>query len=444
MAKPKSRYVCQACGSISSRWQGQCADCAEWNTLVQEAAEVSNIFAAKHNLQGGGRVIPLIGLETPAALPERLPSGLAEFDRAVGGGIVAGSSLLVGGDPGIGKSTLLLQVAARLAAAGRDVVYVSGEESAEQVRLRAVRLGLGAAPVRLAAATSVRDILTTVTDDPPALLVVDSIQTMHSDLMDGAPGTVSQVRASAQELVRFAKERGTAVALVGHVTKDGTIAGPRVLEHMVDTVLSFEGERSHQYRILRAMKNRFGGTDEIGVFAMEGHGLSEVPNPSALFLTHRDDAVSGTSVFPAMEGTRPVLVEIQALVVRLASGATPRRAVVGWDSGRLAMILAVLEARCGLSFSTCEVYLNVSGGYRIADPGADLAVAAAWFWARANRPTPADAVAFGEVSLSGEVRGVAHAALRLKESAKLGFARAMLPASARDGANGIAASGFAT
>src|SRR5690349_6929179 len=270
MAKPKTRYVCQACGSVSSRWQGQCADCAEWNTLVQEAAEVSSIFAAKHNLQGGGRVIPLVGLETPAALPERLPSGLAEFDRAIGGGIVAGSAMLVGGDPGIGKSTLLLQVAARLAAEGNKVVYVSGEESAEQVRLRAVRLGLGGEPVRLAAATSVRDILTTVGDVAPALLVIDSIQTMHSDLMEGAPGTVSQVRASAQELVRFAKEHGTAVVLVGHVTKDGTIAGPRVLEHMVDTMLSFEGERSHQYRILRAMKNRFGGTDEIGVFAMEG------------------------------------------------------------------------------------------------------------------------------------------------------------------------------
>src|SRR6185503_18256490 len=275
------------------------------------AAEVSSISAARHNLQGGGRVIPLIGLETPAALPDRLPSGLAEFDRAIGGGIVAGSAMLVGGDPGIGKSTLLLQVAARLASEGHRIVYVSGEESAEQVRLRAVRLGLGAAPVRLAAATSVRDILTTVTDDPPALLVVDSIQTMHSDLMEGAPGTVSQVRASAQELVRFAKERGTAMVLVGHVTKDGTIAGPRVLEHMVDTVLSFEGERSHQYRILRACKNRFGGTDEIGVFAMEEQGLSQVPDPSALFLTRRSDPVSGTSVFPALEGTRPVLVEIQ-------------------------------------------------------------------------------------------------------------------------------------
>jgi DNA repair protein RadA/Sms len=434
MANPKSRYVCQACGSVSSRWQGQCPDCAEWNTLVQEAAEVSSIFAAKHNLQGGGRVIPLVGLETPAALPDRLPSGLAEFDRAIGGGIVAGSAMLVGGDPGIGKSTLLLQVAARLAGEGNKVIYVSGEESAEQVRLRAVRLGLGRAPVQLAAATSVRDILTTVGGgQPPALLIIDSIQTMHSDLIEGAPGTVSQVRASAQELVRFAKEHGTAVVLVGHVTKDGTIAGPRVLEHMVDTVLSFEGERSHQYRILRAMKNRFGGTDEIGVFAMEGKGLTEVPNPSALFLTHRGEPVSGTSVFPAIEGSRPVLVEIQALVVRLASGATPRRAAVGWDGGRLAMILAVLEARCGLSFTTAEVYLNVAGGYRLNDPAADLAVAAALVSALSERPVPSECVILGEVALSGEIRPVAHAGLRLKESAKLGFDTGWVPKGIKGG-----------
>ncbi|MGI8704286.1 MAG: DNA repair protein RadA [Sphingomicrobium sp.] len=428
MAKTKSRYVCQSCGSVSSRWQGQCPDCAEWNTLVQEAAEVTNIFAAKHNLQGGGRRIDLVGLDVPAALPERIVSGVAEFDRAVGGGIVPGSAMLVGGDPGIGKSTLLLQIGAKLAASGRNVVYVSGEESAEQVRLRALRLGLGDAPVRLAAATSVRDVLTTLGEsDPPDLLVIDSIQTMHSDLIEGAPGTVSQVRASAQELVRFAKERGTAVALVGHVTKDGTIAGPRVLEHMVDTVLSFEGERSHQYRILRALKNRFGGTDEIGVFAMEGVGLTEVPNPSALFLTRRGEPVSGTSVFPALEGSRPVLVEIQALTVRLASGATPRRAAVGWDSGRLAMILAVLEARCGMSFASAEVYLNVAGGYRLSDPAADLAVAAALVSALSERPVPSEAVVLGEVALSGEIRPVAHASLRLKESAKLGFEQAWAP-----------------
>jgi DNA repair protein RadA/Sms len=441
MAKLKTRYVCQACGSEQHRWQGQCPDCAEWNTLVQESA-APTVFAAKHDLSSGGRAVELVGLDAVVALPDRMRTGIAEFDRAIGGGIVPGSAMLLGGDPGIGKSTLLLQVAAELARAGRKVVYVSGEEAADQVRLRAIRLGLGGAPVQLAAATSVRDILTTVTQgEPPAMLVIDSIQTMHSDLIEGAPGTVSQVRASAQELNRFAKERGTALVLVGHVTKDGSIAGPRVLEHMVDTVLGFEGERSHQYRILRAAKNRFGGTDEIGVFAMEGGGLIEVPNPSALFLTQRGEAVSGTSVFPALEGTRPVLVEIQALVVRLASGATPRRAAVGWDGGRLAMILAVLEARCGLSFATAEVYLNVAGGYRLSDPAADLAVAAALVSALSERPVPQEAVVMGEISLSGEVRPVAHAGLRLKEAAKLGFDRAWAP-KGTEGPGGISLTRF--
>lgn len=443
MAKLQKRYVCQSCGSVSYRWSGQCGDCAEWNTLAEELPTLVTPFQAKHNLQGGGRAFALVGLDTDVALPSRLPSGIAEFDRALGGGFVEGSATLIGGDPGIGKSTLLLQAAARMAIAGRRICYVSGEEATDQVRLRARRLGLGMAPVQLAAATSVRDILTTLSGDaPPALLVIDSIQTMHSDLIEGAPGTVSQVRASAQELIRFAKERGTALVLVGHVTKDGTIAGPRVLEHMVDTVLSFEGERSHQYRILRAIKNRFGGTDEIGVFAMAEAGLAEVSNPSALFLTQRHENVSGTVVFPALEGTRPVLVEIQALVVRLASGATPRRAVVGWDSGRLAMILAVLEARCGLSFSTSEVYLNVAGGYRIQDPAADLAVAAALVSALSERPVPADAVAFGEIALSGEVRPIAHGALRMKESAKLGFGCALVPAALAAEKSGLTLSAF--
>ncbi len=445
MAKPQKRYVCQACGSVSHRWQGQCADCAEWNTLVEEVGATVTPFQAKHNLQGGGRTMTLVGLDAEIALPDRMASGIAELDRALGGGFVEGSATLIGGDPGIGKSTLLLQAAAKMALAGLAVAYVSGEEAADQVRLRARRVGLGHAPVQLAAATSTRDILTTLGQGkPPALLVIDSIQTMHSDLIEGAPGTVSQVRASAQELIRFAKERGTAVVLVGHVTKDGSIAGPRVLEHMVDTVLSFEGERSHQYRILRAIKNRFGGTDEIGVFAMVAEGLAEVGNPSALFLTQRDEGVTGTTVFPALEGTRPVLVEIQALVVRLASGATPRRAVVGWDSGRLAMVLAVLEARCGLSFSSSEVYLNIAGGYRVQDPAADLAVAAALISALSERPVPADAVVFGELALSGEIRPVAHGALRLKEAGKLGFERALLPAAVQDDKSGLKLSGFKT
>jgi DNA repair protein RadA/Sms len=445
MSKPKKRYVCQSCGSVQSRWQGQCPDCSGWNTLVEDAGGAVTPFSARHNLRGGGQPIALVGLDSEIALPERMSTGIREFDRALGGGIVAGSATLIGGDPGIGKSTLLLQAAARIASRGPAVAYISGEEATDQVRLRARRLGLGNAPVQLAAATSVRDILTTLGSAPtPSLLVIDSIQTMHSDLIEGAPGTVSQVRASAGELIRYAKESGCALVLVGHVTKDGAIAGPRVLEHMVDTVLSFEGERSHQYRILRAAKNRFGGTDEIGVFAMGEGGLDEVGNPSALFLTHRGEQVSGAVVFPALEGTRPVLVEIQALTVRLASGATPRRAVVGWDSGRLAMILAVLEARCGLSFSTAEVYLNVAGGYRLSDPAADLAVAAALVSAMSERPVPAEAVAFGEVSLSGEIRPVAHGGLRLKESAKLGFERAIVPAALAGEKGGLTLTGFKT
>ncbi|WP_164114938.1 DNA repair protein RadA [Sphingorhabdus sp. Alg239-R122] len=428
MAKAKKKYVCQQCGSVSYRWQGQCADCGEWNTLAEEAAPT--VFSAKHDLQGGGRAVELVALDGDVELPPRQETGIAEFDIALGGGLVAGSATLMGGDPGIGKSTLLLQASANLAKRGLNVVYISGEEAADQVRLRARRLGLGDAPLKLASATSVRDILTTLgKDDVPDFLVIDSIQTMHSDQIEGAPGTVSQVRASAHELIRYAKQSGAAMVLVGHVTKDGNIAGPRVLEHMVDTVMSFEGERSHQYRILRAIKNRFGATDEIGVFSMREEGLTEVSNPSALFLSDRSDDVAGTAVFPALEGTRPVLVEIQALTVRLASGATPRRAVVGWDSGRLAMILAVLESRCGLSFSSCEVYLNIAGGYKVSDPAADMAVAGALISALAEKPLPGGSILFGEVALSGEIRPVSHEALRLREAAKLGFDSAIMPSS---------------
>jgi len=426
MAKPKRRYVCSACGSVASRWQGQCADCGEWNSLTEDAPQT--VFSARHDLSSGGRTISFEPLDGKGEVLQRRTTGLAEFDRALGGGLVPGSAILMGGDPGIGKSTLLLQAAARIASAGGAVVYVSGEEAAGQVRLRAERLGLGKAPVSLASATNVRDILTTLGEmDAPALLVIDSIQTMHSDQIEGAPGTVSQVRGCAFELIRYAKENSTALVLVGHVTKDGTIAGPRVLEHMVDVVMAFEGERSHQYRILRSLKNRFGPVDEIGVFAMAGAGLEEVSNPSSLFLSGRDDPVPGSAVFPAMEGTRPVLVEIQALIVRLQSGATPRRAVVGWDSGRLAMLLAVLDARCGLNFSSAEVYLNVAGGYRLADPAADLAVAAALVSGLADKPLPSGSTWFGEVSLAGEVRPVAHAGIRLREAGKLGFQEAYAP-----------------
>ncbi len=427
MAKPKRRYVCQSCGSVTNRWQGQCPDCGEWNTLAEEAPQT--VFSAKHDLSSGGRAIRFEPLDAPGQKLIRRSSGLAEFDRALGGGMVPGSAILMGGDPGIGKSTLLLQAAANIANSSALAVYISGEEAAGQVRLRAERLGLSNAPLQLAAATSVRDILTTLGEmDAPKLLVIDSIQTMHSDQIEGAPGTVSQVRGCAFELIRYAKENGVTLVLVGHVTKDGSIAGPRVLEHMVDVVMSFEGERSHQYRILRSIKNRFGPVDEIGVFAMEGAGLTEVGNPSLLFLSGREEPMAGSAVFPAMEGTRPVLVEIQALIVRLQSGATPRRAVVGWDSGRLAMLLAVLEARCGLNFSSAEVYLNVAGGYRLADPAADLAVAAALVSALGDKPLTKDAVWFGEVSLAGEIRPVAHATIRQREAAKLGFGKAYGPA----------------
>jgi DNA repair protein RadA/Sms len=428
MARPQLRYVCQACGSAQSKWAGQCPDCGEWNTLQQEAAASTTPFAQKHSLKGGGRVLQMQPLDAVIELPQRLPTGFGELDRALGGGLVPGSAVLIGGDPGIGKSTLLLQAAGRMARAGLGVAYVSGEEAADQVRLRARRLGLADAPVQLAAATSVRDILTTMSAGvPPALLVIDSIQTMHSDQLEGAPGTVSQVRAASLELISWAKQSGTVVILVGHVTKDGQIAGPRVLEHMVDAVLYFEGEGRHQYRVLRAVKNRFGGTDEIGVFAMESDGLAEVLNPSSLFLTQREVPVAGAVVFPALEGTRPVLVELQALTVRLPSGATPRRAVVGWDSARLAMLLAVLEARAGLGFGSSEVYLNVAGGLRVVDPAADLAVAAALVSALLDVPVPADFLAFGELALSGEVRPAAHAGLRLKEAEKLGFRSALAP-----------------
>jgi DNA repair protein RadA/Sms len=442
MVKTKRRYICQACGSVAHRWQGQCADCSEWNTLAEEAP--ATVFSAKHDLSSGGRAIMFEALDAPGEPLVRQSTGLAEFDRALGGGLVPGSAVLMGGDPGIGKSTLLLQAAAALAQRGQTAVYISGEEAAGQVRLRADRLGLGNAPILLAAATSVRDILTTLAGiPPPALLVIDSIQTMHSDQIEGAPGTVSQVRASAFELIRYAKQSGTALVLVGHVTKDGSIAGPRVLEHMVDVVMSFEGERSHQYRILRSIKNRFGPVDEIGVFAMEGQGLAEVGNPSLLFLSGREQPLPGSAVFPAIEGTRPVLVEIQALIVRLASGATPRRAVVGWDSGRLAMLLAVLEARCGLNFSSAEVYLNVAGGYRLVDPAADLAVAAALVSALADKPLAADGVWFGEVSLAGEIRPVAHGAILLREAAKLGFGSACGPADLAGKAKGTRYAGLA-
>lgn len=430
MAKSTTRFVCQSCGAISPRWAGRCESCGEWNTIVEE--ETASASAPKATGGKGGRKIDFVGLEGMPETTFRLKSGIKELDRVCGGGLVAGSVLLIGGDPGIGKSTLLLQVTAALSSVcnikGAPVrcVYISGEESVDQVRLRAARLGLAKANVELATAMNVRDIVATLdSGEAPDVVVIDSIQTMFVDTIDSAPGTVGQVRACGNELIRLAKKRGFALFLVSHVTKEGTLAGPRVLEHMVDTVLYFEGDRGHHFRILRGVKNRFGATDEIGVFEMTELGLVEVPNPSALFLAERRGNVTGSCVYAGIEGSRPMLVEIQALVA--PSGASLRRAVVGWDSSRLAMVLAVLEARCGLPMSSKDVYLNVAGGLRITEPAADLAVAAALLSSVSQIPVPADAVVFGEIGLSGEIRAVPQPDLRLKEASKLGFARALIP-----------------
>ena len=443
MARSSSRFVCQACGSVSAKWAGRCEACGEWNTIVEEAAEAGPRGSLAGSGSGKGRVIELADLEGFGAPPPRITTSIAELDRVTGGGLVPGSAILIGGDPGIGKSTVLLQAGAKLAQGGARVVYISGEEAADQIRLRADRLGLSGAPVALAAETNLRDIMATLKAEKRApVVIVDSIQTLWSDALEAAPGTVSQVRACVAELVRYGKERGATIILVGHVTKDGQIAGPKVVEHMVDTVLYFEGERGHHFRILRAVKNRFGATDEIGVFEMTGRGLVEVANPSALFLGHDGDngePVSGAAVFAGIEGTRPLLVEIQALVTETSFG-TPRRAVVGWDSGRLAMILAVLEARGGIGFGPFDVYLNVAGGLKIGEPAADLAVAAALLSARHEAPLPRGAVYFGEIGLSGAVRAVNLAEARLKEAAKLGFRAAVtshLPSLAKDAGQGL-------
>jgi DNA repair protein RadA/Sms len=428
MSKRGFTFICQTCGTAHPRWQGKCEGCGGWNTLAEEGAERSPGPGRKARKGRQFALEPLAGDTDDAP---RIASGIAELDRVTGGGFVRGSVLLVGGDPGIGKSTLLIQAAGAMARAGHRAVYISGEEAVAQVRLRAERLGLRDAAVELAAETAVEDIIATLSEGAtPRLIVIDSIQTMWTDSVESAPGTVTQVRGAAQALIRFAKRSGAAVILVGHVTKDGQIAGPRVVEHMVDAVLSFEGEGSHQFRILRAVKNRFGPTDEIGVFEMTGSGLCEIANPSELFLSGRDLGQPGTAVFAGIEGTRPLLVEMQALVAPSSLG-TPRRAVVGWDPSRLSMVLAVLEAHCGVRLGGHDVYLNVAGGLRINEPAADLAAAAALVSSLAGAPLPADAVYFGEVSLSGAVRPVAQTPARLKEAAKLGFVRAILPESAR-------------
>jgi DNA repair protein RadA/Sms len=424
MSRGQPSFVCQSCGAVSAKWSGKCEACGGWNTIIEEAAAVPAGAGAR---RGKGRPFALEDLKTADELPPRRATGLAEFDRVSGGGLVPGSALLIGGDPGVGKSTLILQALASHALQGGRAVYISGEEAMAQVRMRAARMELAQSPVALGSATCVEDILSTLESGPkPSVIAIDSIQTIWTSALDAAPGTIAQVRTASFDLVRYAKASGAALLLIGHVTKDGQIAGPKAVEHLVDAVLYFEGERGHHFRILRAVKNRFGPTDEIGVFEMTGRGLMEVSNPSALFLGDRSGTAPGTAVFAGLEGTRPLLVEIQALVAPTGYG-TPRRAVVGWDSGRLSMLLAVLDARAGLQIASHDVYLNVAGGLKVGEPAADLATAAALISAFSGKPLPSDWVFFGEVSLSGGVRPAPQAELRLKEAAKLGFHTAVVP-----------------
>ena len=436
MAKRSNSFACQSCGAVYGRWQGRCDACGGWNTIAEESAPPPLPGGSAPRGPGGrakGRVFPLEGLTGTSMDAPRVPSGIAELDRVTGGGFVRGSVILLGGDPGIGKSTLLMQACAAVAKSGRRVVYISGEEAVGQVRLRAERLALADAPVELASETNVEDIIATLSQgEAPTLVIIDSIQTMWSEAVESAPGTVTQVRGSAQALIRYAKTGGSALILVGHVTKDGQIAGPRVVEHMVDAVASFEGDGAHHFRILRAVKNRFGPTDEIGVFEMTGTGLAEVPNPSALFLAGRDTGSPGTAVFAGMEGTRPLLVEFQALVAPSSLG-TPRRAVVGWDPNRLSMVIAVLEAHAGLRLGQYDVYLNVAGGLKITEPAADAAAAAALVSSLTGAPLPPDRVYIGEIALTGALRPAAQTPARLKEAAKLGFSTAFLPRAGLDG-----------
>ena len=426
MARAASEYVCNQCGNVTTKWSGKCESCEQWNT-ISEIAGSSAPPVGRGAKKAKGKSVELAPLAGDDKEPERRKSGIGEFDRVLGGGLVPGSATLIGGDPGIGKSTLLLQAAAAVSKQGGKVIYVSGEEALAQLRMRASRVGLADADVQLASETNVADIIKTLKKQGDlALVVIDSIQTMWSPAIEAAPGTVSQVRVASQELIHFAKNSDAPLVLVGHVTKDGQIAGPRVLEHMVDTVVYFEGDRGDQFRILRAIKNRFGPAHEMGVFEMQGVGLMEVQNPSALFLEGREADVPGAAVFAGIEGTRPVLVEIQALAAP-SSLATPRRAVVGWDANRLSMVLAVLEARCGLSFAGRDVFLNVAGGLRINEPAADLAVAAALISSLSGKPIARDTIVYGELSLSGAVRPVAQNNVRLKEAEKLGFKSAYAP-----------------
>ena len=428
-ARPKSIHTCTECGGQTPKWQGQCPHCNAWNTLVESSVEpVAKGGAHRFAALGGTSAVVSLG-EVEARDFPRLPTLIGEFDRVLGGGLVEGGVVLIGGDPGIGKSTLLLQAAARLAEQV-PVLYVTGEESAQQVALRARRLGVNASKVALLTEIELEKIQATIASSRPRIAIVDSIQTLYSSALTSAPGSVAQVRECAAQLTRLAKQSGTTVIFVGHVTKEGALAGPRVLEHMVDTVLYFEGETHTSFRLIRAFKNRFGAVNEIGVFAMTEKGLREVTNPSALFLSQHGAAVPGSCVMVTQEGTRPLLVELQALVDD-AHGAVPKRLAVGLEQNRLAMLLAVLHRHAGIACFDQDVFLNAVGGVRIAEPGADLAVTLAVVSSLRNRPLPEKHVVFGEVGLAGEVRPVQRGQERLREAAKLGFTHAIIPAANR-------------
>ncbi len=425
MKAGKRQYQCQQCGAVASKWSGQCADCGEWNCLVESvapAAMPSTRFASY-----AGEAPRIVQLSEVSAHEEpRLATGLAELDRVLGGGLVPGSVVLIGGDPGIGKSTLLLQSLAHYQRQGTATLYVSGEESAAQIALRADRLKVARDAMRLLTETEIERVLAIAAQEKPAVLVIDSIQTVYTATLQSAPGSVAQVRECAAQLVRFAKASQTAVYLVGHVTKEGALAGPRVLEHMVDAVLYFEGELSGRYRLVRAFKNRFGAVNELGVFAMTDRGLREVTNPSAILLSRHEQPVAGSVVMVTREGTRPMLVEVQALVDD--SGlANPRRVTVGLEHNRLSMLLAVLHRHGGVATAGCDVFANIVGGVRVTETGADLAVVMAVLSSLRNRPLPADLVVFGEIGLAGEIRPVQNGPERLREAAKHGFRRAIVP-----------------